>query len=217
MVQTKLHVLSAMLLFASVNVCHAQQLKPYKIVDRHCGDCSEMIYGGNGFELKNIRNSKEEIEIRFLVNGEHVSRSITVIKGGKGKYTAAYYFQYFDMFPPSEWPDSAKKLKQWEFHPFKRFKVDGIDLDTMVNRLIANKILVLPEQKELVPNAGYYRQYGIETKVNGVIRQYYFGNLNQFMLNYPDIPEFKSYLAIVAIFKEISIEYFTEIKALKPD
>jgi len=37
-------------------------------------------------------------------------------------------------------------------------------------------------------------------KVNGVMRQYYFGNLNQFMLNYPDIPEFKSYQAIVAIF-----------------
>ena len=217
MIHLKLHILCILVFIAIIDICRAQQLKPYKTVDRHCKDCSEMIYGGDGFELKNIRESRNDIEIRFIVNGEHISRSITVIKGRKGKFTAAYYFQYFDMFPPAKWPDSARKLKQWEFHPFKRFEVDGIDLDTMVNRLIANKLLVLPEQKQLVPNAGYYRQYGIETKVNGVVRQYYFGNLNQFMLNYPDIPEFKSYLAIVAIFREISIEYFTEIKALKPD
>lgn len=90
-------------------------------------------------------------------------------------------------------------------------------MDSIVDSLVANKIYELPNQKHLLPKPGYYRHYGIETKVNGVVRQYYFGNLQEFTANYPDIKEFKSYNAIVAIFSEILIEYFAAIKALKPD
>lgn len=119
-VQQKLHLIFAIILLVIVNICQAQQLKSYKTVDRHCKDCSEMIWGRNGFELKDISESKEDVEIRFLMNGKHVSRSITVIKGSKGKFTAAYYFQYVDDFSFMR-PDSAKELNFWEPHPFKRF------------------------------------------------------------------------------------------------
>jgi hypothetical protein len=88
-----------LLSFVSISLCQAQQLKPHKLVDRHCQDCTEMQFGPQGFELKNIRDSKEEVEIRFLVNSEHCCRSFTVIKGSPGKFTAGYYFQQIDYFP----------------------------------------------------------------------------------------------------------------------
>lgn len=213
MMHHKLYTLFILLL--SINISQAQELKVYRTVDRHCKDCSEMTYGRNGFELRDIGESKEDVEIRFHVSGEHISRSITVIKGNKRNFSAAYYFQYVDDFPSMKGPDSAKGLTQWEQHPFKRFSISGYNLDSIVSKLVANKIHELPNQKELVPNAGYYRQYSIETRMNGIVRKYHFGNLNQFMLNYPNMPEFKSYLAIVSIFKQLSIGYLTTTDSFK--
>lgn len=204
-----------LLSFASINLCQAQHLKPYRLVDRHCKDCTEMQFGPQGFELKEIRDSKEEVEIRFLVNSEHCCRSFTVIKGSPGKFTATYYFQQLDDFISIKAPDSAKGLKQWERHPFARFKVDSINLDSMVTKLIANRIYELPSQRELVPNDGYYSQYVVETKVKGIVRKYNFGNLREFIAKYPSIPEFKSYKAIASIFENISVDYITEISLLK--
>jgi hypothetical protein len=165
--------------------------------------------------LKNIRDSKEEVEIRFLVNSEHCCRSFTVIKGSPGHFTAAYYFQQIDYFASMKGPDSAKGLNHWEKHPFARFKVDSINLNSLVTKLIDNKIYELPSQSELVPNNGYYSQYVVETKLKGIIRKYNFGNLREFIAKYPDIPEFKSYKAIASIFENISVEYITEISLLK--
>jgi hypothetical protein len=81
--------------------------------------------------------------------------------------------------------------------------------------LIANNTYELPSQRELVPNDGYYSQYVVETKLKGIVRKYNFGNLKDFLAKYPDIPEFKSYKAIVSIFENISVEYITEISLLK--
>ena len=206
-----------LLSFASISLCQAQYLKPHRLVDRHCKDCTEMHFGAQGFELKNISDSKEEVEIRFLVNVEHCCRSFTVIKRSPGKFTATYYFQKLDNFISVKGPDSAKGLKHWELHPFVRFKVDSINLDSMVTKLVANKIYDLPPQSELVPNNGYYSQYVVETKVKGIVRKYNFGNLREFIAKYPSIPEFKSYKAIVSIFENISVDYLTEISMLKSD
>ena len=120
------------------------------------------------------------------------------------------------MYMPVERADSAKGLTNWEPQPFKRFKVHELDLDSIVDRLAANKIYELPHQRELVPNAGYYHQYSVETKVDGIVRQCYFGNLREFTAKYPDIIEFKYYNAVVETFKEIWSQYQTTLEALKP-
>jgi hypothetical protein len=208
-------LLILILSFASISLCQGQQLKSHRLVDRHCKDCTEMKFGPQAFELKDIRDSKEKVEIRFLVNNEHCCRSYTVIKGSPGKFTAAYYFQQTDHFTYTEGPDSAKGLKPWKERPFVRFKVDSINLDSIVIKLTANGIYELPPQRELVPNDGYYSQYVVETKLKGIVRKYNFGNLREFIARYPDIPEFKSYKAIASIFENISVAYITEISLLK--
>jgi hypothetical protein len=175
----------------------AQDVYPYKIVDRHC-DCPEFYYDGKpGFNLKPIDSSKNDIEIRLFISPDHHNtRHIIVIKSSNNISTANYYFKKGQLFNEN-WPDSAKNLKYWERNPFWKFNLAKKDVDLVIQEVIQQNLTSLKSQNEFYKGQGYFTPYLLTYKIGKHVGKFTFGNPDEFLTENPNIEAFKKYKAIL--------------------
>lgn len=186
----------------------AQDIYPYKIVDRHC-DCPEFHFDGKpGFNLKPIDSSRNDIEIRLFVSPDHHNtRQIIVIKRSNNISTANYYFkkgQFFNI----KWPDSAKNLKYWERNPFWKFNLASISIDSVIQKVLKQNLTSLESQNEFYKGQGYFTPYLLTYKIGTDVGNFSFGNPDAFLAENPGIEAFKKYKTILTAVLPLITNYY---------
>ncbi|MES2829788.1 MAG: hypothetical protein V4687_16640 [Bacteroidota bacterium] len=171
-----------------------------------------MEFKEGGFQLKAIGESKNDLEIRyyedFFPGG---ATSITIIKVKNNLISGDYFFKRNDMMQRTR-PDSVRNVKNWERHPFIRFKISSVRLDTLINELFYNNLMSLKNQSEILNGRGYKINYSIAYKVNSHYGNFSFGDPKLFLKDNPDIKEFQKYDEIIRLFRNLSKQFNSTVE-----
>jgi len=187
----------ALLLYFS-NSYGQEKRYPFEEITPGC-NCPNFEWTSRGQELKNVKESNNDMEIRLDIHAKWNDRITTVISKKEGKYEAYFYHKRKEAFP-SVSSDSLIKYKgHYETYNFKKFSITGINLDSIVKVLINEKIELLPNQNEIY-SKGFLSPYIVSYKIEGKIRSFQFGSPKGFMNEFPDEPVYKHYDAILELF-----------------
>lgn len=180
------------------------QVKRYAYEEITTGcNCPEFEWNGLGRNLKDIKASDNDFEIRLIISPEWGYRSTTVISRKNGRYEGHYYSQKKNDLMILE-DDSLIKYKgKWEKYNYKKFSLARYNLDSIVKVLMGKEITKLPNQNE-VYRKPFLTIFTIEYKVDGNTRSYRFGPPKELIQEFPDELIYRRYDAILDIFSEMT-------------
>jgi hypothetical protein len=172
-------------------IAGAQEIsrKPYKssrkLVKEHI--CVECIDAGGLPGLPDIKNSKYEMEFRWLNRNHGGKETALAVTRQNNRYEAhLYFYNRVNSF------DTVSK--QWHIRSFK-YKITTHDLDSVMNVLIQDGLFTLPDQS--VTKTKFFRANEIHFKVNNEFKKYSFDHAPQYIQQYPDEDLYKKYDALL--------------------
>jgi hypothetical protein len=177
---------------------------PFVVVDRFYNR-PDMEWKYNEFKLKDIHQSKNDIEIRLNIR---TSRSLAqeVITVKNNKYDANLYYKNVS-FVRYDYPDSIKKYGKWERFPFRKFHIKKGDLKLIYSKLLSYHLDHIPDQSD-IDKKSFLTTYFLECKINNRFSTCYFGGKKELIDEYPNVQAFKDYVGIIAKFGEIASDYY---------
>lgn len=197
-------------ILSSLNFCYGQEKRyPFEEISLNC-ECPDFEWKNMHRELKSVSQSTNDLEIRLDMYAKWHNRTTTVITRNKGKYEGAYYHKQKESFLTLD-KDSLLKYKgKWEKYNFKKFKLEDVNLDSIVEVLLSQKIKTLPNQNEIYKK-GFISPFIISYKIDGEIRSFQFGHPEDPMREYPDEPVYHHYNAILKTLFAITNPMYRQI------
>ncbi|RZK25152.1 MAG: hypothetical protein EOO43_06245, partial [Flavobacterium sp.] len=194
----------------SLNFCYGQEKRyPFEEISLNC-ECPDFEWKNMHRELKNISQSANDLEIRLDMHAKWHNRTTTLITRNKGKYEGAYYHKRTESFLTLEKDSLIKYKGKWEKYNFKKFKLEHVNLDSIVEVLLSQQIKTLPNQNEIY-NKGFMTPFTISYKIDGEMRSFHFGHPDDPMREYPDEPVYRHYDAILKTFFAITDPMYRQI------
>ncbi|MES2830071.1 MAG: hypothetical protein V4687_18075 [Bacteroidota bacterium] len=203
-----LSLLTAILLCFNVSFGQAKRY-PFEEITLDC-KCPEFEWGGMGRELKNIKESTNDFEIRLDVYAKWSNRMSTIISRNNGVYEAHYYHKLKNNNFTVNVDSLIKYKGKWEEYNFKKFRIEGYNLDSITKLLLKNGLISLPNQNE-VYKKGFMSSYIISYKIDGKLRSFVFGYPEDAMREYPDEPIYRQYKALLDIFFGMTNPMYNQI------
>lgn len=202
-----------LLLFIIISItANAQDIAhPYQVVNRFC-DCPEMKWTNNSYELKDIHQSTNDIEIRLRSN-EGVFLAYRILTKNKGKYSASVYYKMVsDAFYYV--PDSMKNGRKWEQSPYVKLNITDKNLDSIFSILINHKIGNLQNQSA-ISKKYFSASLRIDCKIGDKFTTYSFGTPNTYLIDdKPHEEDYKDYHAIFLALYNLSDGYVEQARDL---
>ncbi|NRF37217.1 hypothetical protein [Pedobacter foliorum] len=178
--------------------------RPFEVISGDC-KCPEFEFVNGAYELKDIHQSDNDLEIRFSQQQPGGFLSTVVFTKKEGKLAANYYHKRLEQFRSGR-PDSERNNLKWEKYSYKKFLLSE-KADSVLLELLHNNILGLPNYNELYKGKGLLNAFYVTYKVNNHIRSYYFANTKALIAEFPDVKEYGQYESIREIIASLIRPY----------
>ncbi|MES2426515.1 MAG: hypothetical protein V4560_06055 [Bacteroidota bacterium] len=201
----KISILLVLLIFG-LNVKAQETRYPYTIVNASC-DCPEMEWTKeHSFELKDIHQSLNDIEIRLRTNeGFLYGIAYRILIRKNGIYHAFFYLKKSSSINPYI-PDSLGGNAKFEKNPYIKFEITNKNLDSAFSILTAHHIGNLPNQSDIYKGPAFANHL-MECKIGNKYAKYFFGGVKELMDSFPNENVYKDYYAILLALYGLSEPY----------